>query len=109
MKKIVLAHAAAFCAIVSAQVVPPPLDETVLRSAFKSLKDPNSAQFRDIKYKPNKGGWTMCGEVNAKNSFGAFTGFQRFYGVVSTPSGKANYWVGPVGEIAEQMCTEDGL
>ncbi|MFV3402855.1 hypothetical protein ACNFIC_02720 [Pseudomonas sp. NY15463] len=34
------------------------------------LKDPENAQFR------NQRG--MCGEVNSKNSFGAFTGFQGF-------------------------------
>jgi len=35
-----------------------------------NLKDPDSAQFR------NQNG--ICGEVNAKNSFGAFTGYRRF-------------------------------
>lgn len=35
-----------------------------------SLKDPDSAQFRN-----QKGG---CGEVNAKNSFGGYSGFKRF-------------------------------
>jgi uncharacterized membrane protein len=35
-----------------------------------SLKDAASAQFR--------GQHGFCGEVNSKNSFGAFTGFQRF-------------------------------
>lgn len=34
------------------------------------LKDPSSAQFR------NQIGF--CGEVNSKNSFGAYTGFKRF-------------------------------
>lgn len=34
------------------------------------LKDPKSAEFRN-----QKGG---CGEVNSKNSFGAYTGFKRF-------------------------------
>lgn len=34
------------------------------------LKDPESAQFR------NQAG--ICGEVNAKNSFGGYTGFKRF-------------------------------
>ncbi|WP_177424265.1 hypothetical protein [Pseudomonas sp. MYb185] len=34
------------------------------------IKDPNSAQFRN-----QRGG---CGEVNAKNSFGAYVGFKRF-------------------------------
>ncbi|MGK9155447.1 hypothetical protein [Acinetobacter radioresistens] len=35
-----------------------------------SLKDPASAQFRSQK--------GFCGEVNAKNSFGGYTGFKRF-------------------------------
>ena len=39
------------------------------------LKDPSSAEFRNqfigIKGAP-------CGEVNSKNSFGGFTGFQRY-------------------------------
>ena len=36
----------------------------------EGLKDPDSAKFR------NQQGF--CGEVNAKNSFGAYTGFKRF-------------------------------
>lgn len=35
-----------------------------------NLKDPESAEFRDQK--------GLCGEVNAKNSFGGYTGFKRF-------------------------------
>lgn len=34
------------------------------------LKDPDSAQFRKVK--------NTCGEVNAKNSFGGYTGYKRF-------------------------------
>ena len=34
------------------------------------LKDPGSAEFRNQK--------GLCGEVNSKNSFGAYTGYQRF-------------------------------
>lgn len=37
----------------------------------EQLKDPDSAQFKDVKGK--------CGEVNAKNSYGGYTGFKRFY------------------------------
>lgn len=36
----------------------------------KSLKDPGSAEFRNQS--------RLCGEVNAKNSFGGYTGFRRF-------------------------------
>lgn len=35
------------------------------------LKDPSSAEFKDVK--------GNCGFVNAKNSFGGYTGFKRFY------------------------------
>lgn len=36
----------------------------------KNLKDPGSAEFRNQS--------RLCGEVNAKNSFGGYTGFRRF-------------------------------
>lgn len=36
----------------------------------EQLKDPNSAQFKNVKDK--------CGEVNAKNTYGGYTGFKRF-------------------------------
>lgn len=108
MKKI-LAITLMTCLSAAYAQEPPTLDESALRAAFKDLKDPASAQFRDIKYKADKGAWTMCGEVNAKNSYGAFTGFQKFQGVASNPGGKTTYWVGPVGSVAQQFCAEDGL
>lgn len=39
------------------------------------LKDPNSAQFQNVKV-----GYagTVCGEVNGKNAYGAYVGFKRF-------------------------------
>jgi hypothetical protein len=40
------------------------------------LIDPSSAQFRNVAV---VGGW-VCGEVNAKNRFGAYVGFKPFYG-----------------------------
>lgn len=40
-----------------------------------SLKDPESAQFRDIYI----GMTYACGQVNAKNSFGGYSGFVDFY------------------------------
>lgn len=44
------------------------------------LKDPSSADFRNVGYYSGgkEGGAAVCGEVNAKNSFGAFSGFERF-------------------------------
>jgi hypothetical protein len=46
------------------------------KSAVKDrLKDPGSAEFRNIKF--NESG-AVCGQFNAKNSFGGYTGFKQF-------------------------------
>jgi len=45
-------------------------------SVERALKDPSSAQFRNERV--TKDG-IVCGEVNGKNSFGAYSGFARFY------------------------------
>ncbi len=41
------------------------------------LKDSSSAEFRDVFFN-NNGIPVACGEVNSKNSFGAYSGYQRF-------------------------------
>lgn len=41
-------------------------------SVKKILKDPDSAKFQNMK--------GLCGEVNSKNGFGAYTGYVRFIG-----------------------------
>ena len=47
-----------------------------VREAVKErLKDPESAQFRKFR-KVSDG--EICGEVNAKNSYGGYTGFSAF-------------------------------
>ena len=54
------------------------------------LKDPDSAQFRDLYEVPSmrddSGSRAVCGEVNARNSYGGYVGFRRF---LYLPSGKA--------------------
>lgn len=47
------------------------------------FKDPDSAKFRNL-FISDKGVTTLCGEVNAKNSYGAYVGFRRFYSNGST-------------------------
>ncbi len=46
------------------------------------LKDADSARYQDVyAYKaalPDATVYTFCGEVNAKNGFGAYDGYQRF-------------------------------
>ncbi|MFW2112531.1 hypothetical protein [Acinetobacter geminorum] len=45
-------------------------DNKIKEIVKKELKDPLSAQFRDIK--------GQCGYVNAKNSYGGYSGFEQF-------------------------------
>lgn len=47
------------------------------KSVLKMLKDPDSAEFRNEHVGT---GGIPCGEVNAKNSFGGYTGFKRYLG-----------------------------
>ncbi|WP_290006080.1 hypothetical protein [Acinetobacter pittii] len=46
------------------------LDLQVQKLVKEKLKDGDTAKFRNQ--------WELCGEVNAKNSFGAYTGYQRY-------------------------------
>ena len=49
------------------------------RAARGELKDPDAAQFRDVRANYTKEfGVVACGRVNAKNEFGGYTGFRRF-------------------------------
>lgn len=45
----------------------------------KSFPDPSSLQWRNLQ-RVGVGG--VCGEVNGKNLFGAYTGFRRFHALV---------------------------
>ncbi|HHY0523017.1 TPA: hypothetical protein ACVU5K_004812 [Vibrio parahaemolyticus] len=45
----------------------------------EKLKDSGSAKFRNLFFNRSKDGIPVtCGEVNSKNSFGAYSGYQRF-------------------------------
>ena len=49
------------------------------RAVRAELKDPDAAQFRDVRANYTEGfGVVACGRVNAKNEFGGYTGFRRF-------------------------------
>ncbi len=49
------------------------------KAVKRLLKDPESAEFRNIDYiNKDSGGGYICGEVNSKNSFGGYSGWQHF-------------------------------
>jgi hypothetical protein len=55
-------------------------------AVLRQLRDPASAQFRNVAVVRAKQGlsWAFCGEVNAKNGFGGYTGFVPFYTVAES-------------------------
>lgn len=48
--------------------------EAAQKRVASELRDPTGAEFRNSRIKD---GW-VCGEVNGKNAYGGYTGFQRF-------------------------------
>ncbi|MDO9470956.1 MAG: hypothetical protein Q7J23_09615 [Nitrosomonas sp.] len=60
---------------------------TDAQEAIKSqLKDPYSAVFDDIYLgKAENGAPVVCGTVNAKNSYGGYTGRKKFYYLDAAP------------------------
>lgn len=49
------------------------------QAVIASMKDPSTVQFRGIWVRTGKRSKAICGEVNAKNSYGGYVGFRKFY------------------------------
>ena len=71
------------------------------------LKDSDSAQFKDVYFFRGKDNIPMtCGQVNSKNSFGGFAGFQHF---VSGGSSELTFLETEVEDFAKvwnRLCTK---
>lgn len=52
-------------------------------SAKRILKDPDSAKFQNLRIAEYDGGSVVCGEINAKNSYGGYVGYKQFVAGVS--------------------------
>lgn len=52
--------------------------EEAVRSVKKQLKDPDSAKIQNVRLVKYGASKVICGEVNGKNSFGAYTGYKPF-------------------------------
>ena len=99
---VVLAFAGAFATNTGAQK-PPDFTAFVAvakRELSRDFKDPSTVQYRDlfISVTPNpaennKPRTALCGEFNARNSFGAYVGFQKFL-VYQMPGGPAEVVTG---------------
>lgn len=51
--------------------------EQAKEAVAAELRDPQSAQFRNVKICPS--GKIVAGDVNAKNAFGGYAGFEPFF------------------------------
>lgn len=85
----------------------------VIKKAFSDrLKDPYSMKLKNVKIADDG---SMCGEVNAKNSYGAYTGYTTFIGMYFNKDKNGH----PVtiilkvddgdSTVAQTMCTEKGM
>lgn len=88
--------------------VPPMPVQTAIKTAIgKKLADPYSAQYD---WQPIKNETVYCGWVNAKNQFGAYTGYQPFMVLYSiTGSGKPLIFSSDLTpNVVTAMCLEKG-
>lgn len=118
MKAILLA-AVLLPVAVLAQVRPGTESEiAIIQKAMESrLKDPDSMRLQNVRFAPNKteGMQTVCGEVNAKNSYGGYVGFRGFYAVYIANSNKGTPVAAVIGvddgrtNAASIMCKKEGL
>lgn len=117
------------CAIQPATDEPPEanlivhLDEPTRRiiedSVRSQLKDPGSATFRNINASStDRSGTSACGLVNAKNSYGGYTGDQPFIGLLMERTKGRKDWAfipakiaGTTTEIAvvQSICSKKGI
>src|SRR3546814_6748300 len=68
------------------------------------LKDGDSAKFRGVFFSDGGGVPTSCGEVNAKNAFGGYRGFQRFMSAGSTELTFIEEQVTDFGTVWAKFC-----
>lgn len=97
------------------------LEKYGVNAFSKTLKDPESAQFRNIKIVKSEklsgayNGGYVCGEFNAKNGFGAYAGFHRFYIHIGArtrfliPVFGVDHWESDVGFVKENGTLDEKI
>ncbi|KAB8306096.1 hypothetical protein EH228_17540 [Erwinia endophytica] len=84
------------------------------RDLASTLKDPDSVKFRGVRFiedigtKPSYKSGYVCGELNAKNSYGAYVGFQPFYIHVFTKTRWIFPLLGVIYTTREMRIARDG-
>lgn len=70
------------------------------------LRDPGSAKFRNVHFYSGGGVPVTCGEVNAKNAFGGYTGFERFVAAADIISATESQVDGGLGPVWDKYCVK---
>lgn len=97
----------------TSKYAPTEADQTAIADAFERiLKDPDSARFPVIYARIGQSGMIYyCGLVNARNSYGGYTGNQPFYGL-GKPGFASILTIGSdevKSAVAVQMCQRAGF
>lgn len=78
--------------------------EAATALVVERLKDPESARIRNVRVM-KEGGIPVCGEVNARNGFGGYTGYSHFVIMEGSPGSRV-VWVDSSDEaIAAAACS----
>jgi len=86
--------------------------EVALDLLTNPLKDPDSARYRRTFLSEwTAGRFALCGEVNAKNSYGGYVGYRRFYAgddvsAVEIESDTQNYFIGRYNTFCSNKVTD---
>lgn len=88
----------------------------IMKGVRARLKDPASAIFGGVVAKREASGFVyVCGSINAKNSYGGYTGDQPYSGMLAGEGPKAFFAVLGIGGLENesegilQVCREKGL
>jgi hypothetical protein len=74
------------------------------QSIKTQLKDPESATFRNVHFYSGGGTPVVCGEVNARNGFGGYTGFERFVAAGTVIAAVESQVEGGLGPVWDKFC-----
>ncbi|WP_050874214.1 hypothetical protein [Comamonas testosteroni] len=111
MKRVIFGMVAGVVSMTALADAPFTADEKKVRAALEErLKDAESARVRRLHVSKVDGTLHLCGEVNAKNSYGAYVGYEKFYGMIfPRPNGKDLYHILGVGDASAEMCRTLGM
>ncbi len=91
-------------------------EKAMIRNAVSErFFDPDSAKFRWLPMPPALDGGIYCGSVNAKNRYGAYTGYNAFAVVVEFTKGKiiqavsVNSITDADPDVYQTLCDEHGF